>query len=172
MQFMGIYMSTRRVLVALLLSWLPLVSFAQSGAVCSNSELTMVIPVRPTVLSPVAIELPAVTTQLGGASGVLSQAFDEALSVDSVLLRIRQDGCRAMTKANPAGSALDPNDPAAYKPKTQFDNTPWRFNMTQNGKRMTADEFDAWMKSRGVRVVGRKDAAPAAPPADAAKPSN
>jgi hypothetical protein len=25
--------------------------------------------------------------------------------------------------------------------------------MTQNGKRMTADEFDAWMKARGVRVV-------------------
>ena len=48
-------------------------------------------------------------------------------------------------------------DPAAYKPQTAFDNTPWRFNMTQNGKRMTADEFDAWMKARGVRVVGRKD---------------
>ena len=48
--------------------------------------------------------------------------------------------------------------------------------MTQNGKRMTADEFDAWMKARGVRVVGRKDpaAAPATPDpaATAPKPSN
>jgi hypothetical protein len=43
--------------------------------------------------------------------------------------------------------------PAAYKPKTRYDNTPWRFDMNQNGKRMTADEFDAWMKAKGVRVA-------------------
>jgi hypothetical protein len=158
---MGIYMSTRRVLVALLFSAVPMVSFAQAGALC-NSDLMVATPVRPAVLSPVAIELSPATTQLGGASGVLSQAFDEALSVDNVLLRIRQDGCRAMANAKPVGSVVDPNNPAAYKPKTEFDNTPWRFNMTQNGKRMTADEFDAWMKSRGVRVVGRKDAPAAA----------
>ena len=158
-------MSTRRVLVALLFSAVPMVSFAQAGAIC-NSDLMVATPVRPAVLSPVAIELSPATTQLGGASGVLSQAFDEALSVDNVLLRIRQDGCRAMANARPAGSVVDPNNPAAYKPKTEFDNTPWRFNMTQNGKRMTADEFDAWMKSRGVRVV-KAPVAPAAAPAPA-----
>ncbi|MGO4223438.1 hypothetical protein AB4Y64_16465 [Lysobacter sp. TAF61] len=43
--------------------------------------------------------------------------------------------------------------PGEYKPKTQFDNTPYRFNMNQNGKKMTAEEFDAWMKSRGIRVA-------------------
>ena len=67
-----------------------------------------------------------------------------------------------MANARPAGSVVDANDPAAYKPKTEFDNTPWRFNMTQNGKRMTADEFDAWMKSKGVRVA-KGNPAPAAP---------
>ena len=168
-------MSIRRVLFSLLLSAVPMVSFAQSDAVC-HGDVMAATPVRPTVLSPLAIELSPATTQLGGASGVLSQAFDEALSVDNVLLRIRQDGCRAVANARPAGSVVDANNPAAYKPKTEFDNTPWRFNMTQNGKRMTANEFDAWMKSRGVRVVGRKDAAAAdatqAPPADAPKPSN
>jgi hypothetical protein len=30
---------------------------------------------------------------------------------------------------------------------------------------MTADEFDAWMKSRGVRVAGRKEPAAAQPAA-------
>ena len=154
-------MTTRRVLPALLLTLVPMSSLAQAGAAC-NSDLMVATPVRPTVLAPVALELTPATTQLGGVSGVLSQALDEALSVDNVLLRIRQDGCRAMASAKPAGSVVDSGDPAAYKPKTEFDNTPWRFNMTQNGKRMTADEFDAWMKSRGVRVVGRKDAAPAA----------
>jgi hypothetical protein len=167
-------MSTRRVLPALLLCVLPAVSFAETSGIC-NSDLMVAMPVRPAVLSPVAIELAPATTQLGGASGVLSQAFDEALSVDNVLLRIRQDGCRAMANAKPAGSVVDSADPAAYKPKTEFDNTPWRFNMTQNGKRMTADEFDAWMKSKGVRVAkgNGATAAPAASgPAPASTPPN
>jgi len=28
-----------------------------------------------------------------------------------------------------------------------------RFLMTQNGKQMTADDFEAWMKARGIRVA-------------------
>lgn len=81
-------------------------------------------------------------------------------------------------KKKPAAKAEEPKaeapkeetanlDPNAYKPKTQFDNTPYRFNMHQNGKKMTADEFDAWMKSRGFRVAkgngGGAAAAGAAP---------
>ena len=65
-----------------------------------------------------------------------------------------------------APAAAVANSPAAYQPKTAHDNTPWRFDMSQNGKRMTADEFDAWMKSRGVRVV-KAPGAPAAAPAPA-----
>lgn len=30
----------------------------------------------------------------------------------------------------------------------------YRFNMSQGGKRMTADEFDAWMKANGIRIAG------------------
>ena len=50
--------------------------------------------------------------------------------------------------------------PAVYVPKTEFDNTPHRFNMTQDGKRMSANDFDAWMRAKGYRV------AKGAPPAD------
>ncbi len=123
------------------------------------------------MLPPVASELFANTTVLGAPSGVLAQSYDEAQSADRVLLRMKVDGCRELAMATPAVKA---NDPAAYKPKTQFDNSPWRFDMNQGGKRMTADEFDAWMKSRGVRVVkskqaaavpGEATAAPAATPA-------
>jgi hypothetical protein len=28
-----------------------------------------------------------------------------------------------------------------------------RFLMTQNGRQMTADDFEAWMKARGIRVA-------------------
>lgn len=155
-------MIIRRATCGLLLLALPTLALA-NDANCASDALTA-MPVRQAAVVPVAIELAPASTQLGGSTGVLTQAFDEALSVDNVLLRIRQDGCRAVARAA-ALRAADPNDPATYKPKTEFDNTPWRFNMTQNGKRMTADEFDAWMKSRGVRVVGRKDAAPAEAPA-------
>jgi hypothetical protein len=62
--------------------------------------------------------------------------------------------------AEKADSTSKPGaDPATYKPKTKHDNTPYRFNMEQNGKRMSADEFDAWMKSRGVRVAKGKPTA-------------
>ena len=61
----------------------------------------------------------------------------------------------------------------AYVPKTKDDNTPWRFDMTQNGKRMTAEEFDAWMQAKGIRVAKGKAptpvAAPAPPPDEADK---
>ena len=41
-----------------------------------------------------------------------------------------------------------------------------RFNMSQDGKRMTADEFDAWMKAQGIRVAAgpSKPVTPAVPP--------
>lgn len=40
--------------------------------------------------------------------------------------------------------------------------------MQQGGKQMTADEFDAWMKSRGVRVVKARAPVPAEAPQEAA----
>ena len=134
---------------------------AQAGN-CATARAPQPLPVRPTLLAPVSSELSTTTSLLGAPSGVLAQAYDEAMSVDLVLLRLRVEGCN-VANASPAPKALDPNDPSVYKPKTAFDNTPWRFDMNQNGKRMTADEFDAWMKARGVRVAGRKPATPAAP---------
>ncbi|MEL1265062.1 hypothetical protein [Pseudoxanthomonas putridarboris] len=139
---------------------------AQAAPDCAGSLVPPPLPVRPTVIAPVAPEFTPTATQLGAPSGVLaSHAFDEAQSVDRVLLRLRIEGCRDVARALPAPVAVPEtaaSSSAAYKPKTEFDNTPWRFDMNQNGKRMTAEEFDAWMKSRGVRVA--KGAAPAAAP--------
>ena len=75
----------------------------------------------------------------------------------------------ATPDATSASTTPSSTDPAAYQPKTEFDNTPWRFDMNQNGKRMTADEFSAWMKSKGVRVA-RGAAKPAAPGVDPSAP--
>lgn len=126
---------------------------------CSAVPKTM--PLRASVLAPVASELASPSEQLGAAGGVLAHAYDESQSVDQVLLRMRIESCKNVAAVMPAPTSVDPLDPAAYKPKTEFDNTPWRFNMNQNGRNMTADEFSAWMKSRGVRVA--RGAAPVAP---------
>ncbi|MBU8975292.1 MULTISPECIES: hypothetical protein [unclassified Lysobacter] len=142
---------------------------AQS-AQCGSMAAPKSLPIRPTVVAPIAPELVVPSHQLGAPTGVLSQAFDESLSVDQVLFRLRVEGCQ-VAKALPAAPAAMPNanDPAAYKPKTQFDNTPWRFDMNQNGKRMTAEEFDAWMKAKGVRVVKAKTVATPPPAVEAPK---
>ena len=126
------------------------------SAMASVNCPTMQQPLKGNVLAPVASELANAANPLGTPGSVLSQAYDETQSLDQVLLRIRIDACRNVAMATPAPAVINPNDPAAYKPKTEFDNTPWRFDMSQNGKRMTADEFDAWMKARGLRVVGGK----------------
>jgi len=152
-----------RVVIGLLLLLAANAVQAQAGS-CSALSSAPALPVQSTVLAPIAPELTAPRHQLGAPTGVLSQALDEALSVDQVLLRIRIDSCQ-IAKAMPATMPGMPSstDPAAYKPLTEFDNTPWRFDMNQNGKRMTADEFTAWMKVKGVRVA--KGAAPVAVPA-------
>lgn len=59
-----------------------------------------------------------------------------------------------VTKAPPAETAVAD---APTKPKAA------RFNMTQDGKKMTAEDFDAWMKAQGIRIV------PAKPPSEAVK---
>ncbi|WP_395789602.1 hypothetical protein [Aquimonas sp.] len=86
---------------------------------------------------------------------VLGTRPSEALSLSAVLLRRQLAGCAE------AGDAY-----AGYVPRTEHDNTPWRFNMDA-GKKLSAAEFDAWMKSRGVRVArGRTE--PAAVPVEEA----
>jgi hypothetical protein len=125
---------------------------AMAAVDCGSLPAAGATAQRATVLAPLALELTAPSYMLGADSGVLGHAYDESQTVDEVLMRRRIEGCRNVAFAPPA-SVADPSDPAAYKPKTEFDNTPWRFDMNQNGRRMTADEFDAWMKARGVRVA-------------------
>ena len=144
----------RHALIALGLLAMAGVAHAQSPANCSLASAPKALPIQPTVVPALSPELTVPSHQLGAPTGVLAQAFDEAQTVDNVLFRITLEGCRSIANAAPAASpANGVIDAATYKPQTQFDNTPWRFDMNQNGKRMTAEEFDQWMKARGVRVA-------------------
>ena len=145
-------------------------SQAHASADC-RSAVTLAAQPNALRLAPIAPELSGTSEQVGtGVGFVPAQAG--AANVDLVLARVKDAECRRVARETaPAPTSATPG---AYQPKTAYDNTPWRFDMTQNGKRMTADEFDAWMKARGVRVVpaGNKPAAaPApAPAAPAAEP--
>ena len=155
----------RRIVFASLLG-LAAIPFAQAATQdCSSNKLVAPpVALRPLLAPPVASEFVALNSQLGVPRGVLAQPLDEAQSVDQVLLRARIAHCQNVAMAVPAKAVANPNDPAGYKPKTQFDNTPYRFNMTQNGKRMTADDFDKWLQANGYSA-GKRQEAPAATPA-------
>lgn len=138
-----------------------LAGMAAPGVAMAATCPTPQQPLQGAVVAPIATELAAAANLLGTPGSVLAQAYDESQSLDQVLLRIRIEACRDVAIVTPAPSVVDPDNPAAYRPRTEFDNTPWRFNMSQNGKNMTADEFSAWMKLRGVRVA--RGAAPVVP---------
>lgn len=68
-----------------------------------------------------------------------------AVSVDAVLAREAFSRCQQQRLI--AGNG--------YQKRTEFDNTPYRFNM-KPGQKLSAEEFDAWMASRGIRIVRAK----------------
>jgi len=81
----------------------------------------------------------------------------------SYIERLRQPAAAPATAAPASGTA--------YVPKTQHDNSPWRFDMNQNGRRMTSAEFDAWMKAKGIRVATGKPGTQTVPPATTPAPA-
>ena len=100
----------------------------------------------------------------GPASAAQSDVARSAVRMDQgvmVAAGKKTKAAEAAPKAEEAKAegAAESTAPGEYKPKTQFDNTPYRLNMNQNGKKMTAEEFDAWMKAKGVRVAKGKGGA-------------
>lgn len=80
----------------------------------------------------------------------------------------QSDGQDGAVQAEPPQSSSPPagppeqgsGAPAADAPLTEHDNTAWRFDMQQNGENLSADEFDAWLKAKGVRVATGTPAIP------------
>jgi len=136
-------------------------AFPAAASAATSCVAAVVAPLQSVSAAPIATELATPSGQLGVPGGVLSQAYDASVTVEQVLLRMQVESCRNLASIIPAPGVVDPANPAAYKPRTEFDNTPWRFNMSQDGKNMTADEFSAWMESRGVRVARGATPAPA-----------
>lgn len=98
-------------------------------------------------------QLASVQPVSGGAMEVPSVSGVLPMGEGSVAPEVVPGAGAMVANAIPAAPAAELIDAATYKPRTEFDNTPWRFNMNQNGERMTADAFAAWMEAKGVRVA-------------------
>ena len=83
---------------------------------------------------------------------VLAQAHDRAVGVDD-LRRSPLGACELVADARATATRRTARKPRTAAPSHRFD-------MTQNGKRMSAADFDRWMKSRGIRVATGKPATP------------
>ncbi|WP_343226243.1 hypothetical protein [Lysobacter sp. 5GHs7-4] len=120
------------------------------GAETPAMQAEVALLLEPAASSPRLARRPAGAAR-DAFAGAFAHASDNAEtlspSLASPLGACTQLSARRGQRSRKGGAA------AAYQPKTRYDNTPWRFNMEQNGKRMTADEFDAWMKAKGVRVA-------------------
>ncbi|HEX7803509.1 MAG TPA: hypothetical protein VF471_12215 [Pseudoxanthomonas sp.] len=82
----------------------------------------------------------------GETNIVLTAAFESARGAErpSLLPARAGDGLQLAAKKRRKAAATSVR---------AEDRSSKRFHMTQNGKRMTADDFDAWMKKNGYRVA-------------------
>jgi len=147
-------MPTRPLRHALLMLAFPIAAAANVSTDCLSEPSPQALPIRDGLVAPPSPGFAARPASL------IAAAHDETLALDRVLQRQRLEGCLAAMLAPPgnssAGSVAVSSD--GYVPKTQYDNTPHRFDMEQGGKRMTAADFDAWMQARGYRVAKGKPA--------------
>lgn len=76
----------------------------------------------------------------------MAARFDRTDERTAIVSPLRFEGAEVVAARKRRSMRVEP----ASAPAAQ------RFDMTQGGKRMTADDFDAWMKARGIRVATGK----------------
>ena len=157
---------------------LPLPSFARVTNLANGKSVVVRVNDRGPFHSGRIIDLSyAAAVKLGYREQGTARVRVEALRPGSETLVAKADTTALDKLVDKLPQALAAAGPATPQPPALADAAPsYRFDMRQDGKVMTADEFDAWMASRRVRVAtgkpGTPDPAPqavaAAPPA--AKP--
>lgn len=105
------------------------------------------------IAAGIVVAQPVLANPHGAAGESLSPNFTRGLTFQQTVAR---EEARRTSYAQ-----------AGYQKQTEFDNTPYRFNM-KPGEKMSADQFDAWMQSRGIRIVRAKADSSVEPAATAA----
>lgn len=96
-----------------------------------------------------AKEAPRADVLQGADRVLMTSSFHAADTNDAPVIRAGERQLEAAKRKGTAKAATAP----APKPVEAPTDPSKRFHMTQNGKQMTADDFDAWMKKNGYRVA-------------------
>ena len=145
-----------------------IIDLSYAAAVKLGVHRTGVAKVEVRALGAGATALGATPSEAAHATTVALQPPGPAPAAPSALDRVVAALPIASANAGerpPAADAMKPATEAKPAP-----GGPWRFDMRQDGRTMSADEFDAWMKARQVQVATGKPAAGAARPAAPAAP--
>ena len=102
-----------------------------------------------------AVAVRATSPTLPGGAHIASGKPQPASAIDKLVSALPIASANAGERLP---QAVAPVAAAAVAPA----NTEWRFDMRQDGRTMSADEFDAWMRSRRARVATGKPGIPAA----------
>ena len=116
--------------------------------------------VRSATATPAA---PAQSSQLDTLVAAIPLAATAGLPPGVRIATGKPAEARAAVVASAPGDGGQPTAPSPPAPATAGASD-YRFDMRQDGKAMSADEFDAWMKTRRVRVATGKPALVAARP--------
>ncbi|ALN79003.1 septal ring lytic transglycosylase RlpA family protein [Lysobacter antibioticus] len=128
----------------------------------SPSAIDRLVSAMP-IASANAGELPPGVRIATGKPATLTSTPASAPASAAVKTTVATGKPVAAAAAVKSATAVASKAPAASSGGKLLPGNDYRFDMMQNGKSMTADEFDTWMKSRQVRVATGKGAEIAPP---------
>ena len=138
-----------------------------AGEIAPDAYVAAKPPSAPTAL-PAGVH---VATGRPAAVGALAAPAPAPTAIDRLLSGLPIASANASERPPQAVPQAAPPAAAVVAPVNPRP-TGERFDMRQDGRTMTADEFDAWLRSRRLHVATGKAAAPvAAPPAAAPAPA-
>lgn len=88
-----------------------------------------------------------------------SAAIRKATGVALLVLGLAVAGASQAAKPEATEARLAAGHAQQPAPEARDGRGAYRFHMQQEGRKMSAEEFDAWMKSNGIRVAKGKPAA-------------
>ena len=119
------------------------------------------VEVRALTVNDRGPDMRVAQTSSNVAPTVMAPPVSPPSAMDRMVAALPIASAEAGERKSGAAAPAEPPPAAADK---------WRFDMKQDGKPMTADEFDAWMKARQVRVATGK-ATSTGPSTPATKPT-
>ncbi|MDB6162786.1 MAG: septal ring lytic transglycosylase RlpA family protein [Xanthomonadaceae bacterium] len=121
----------------------------------SGSVLADRTTAAPTVMQPQLVLPAGVRIATGRPLAAAATSAAPASAIDGLLAALPIASANASERRRQAATASNAADLAPPTPNAGGE----RFDMQQNGRTMTADQFDAWMRARRMRVATGKSGA-------------